>query len=372
MEKAGSFSFSQFKDKNLDADVVNLFSTPLESYKAPDNQIVEWHSKASDINQDSDEEMTDKKNEKPKHYLPPEIKDQQAERTLFLGNLPFEMTTKELKKLVKPYGTIEALRFRSVPFKESFVPKQTNAKKYTQCDENRKTKNAYVVFTTPESCQEACKKIHNVVHSGFHIHADLVHAEKKKSKFCVFVGNLPYVIEEEELRTHFSTVGEIDYVRIIRDQDGIRSKGFAYVNFCDVEAMHRAIQLNEKTELSGKTLRVFRAKDQQKQGDQGRRYQEQAPVKSRNNTGQNSRAGANNAPVKERIAEKKASRRELRAAQFGKPYGEGAEKYDPTKRSKKRSRPETEEKPQKKAPSLEQKFKKYGKTANAKRQKTTK
>jgi hypothetical protein len=151
--------------------------------------------------------------------------------------------------------------------------------------------------------------------------------------------------------------------------------------------MHRAIQLNEKTELSGKTLRVFRAKDQQKQGDQGRRYQEQAPVKSRNNTGtlchdglitdfwslgQNSRAGANNAPVKERIAEKKASRRELRAAQFGKPYGEGAEKYDPTKRSKKRSRPETEEKPQKKAPSLEQKFKKYGKTANAKRQKTTK
>jgi RNA recognition motif-containing protein len=59
--------------------------------------------------------------EKPKHYLPPEIKDQQAERTLFLGNLPFEMTTKELKKLVKPYGTIEALRFRSVPFKESFV-----------------------------------------------------------------------------------------------------------------------------------------------------------------------------------------------------------------------------------------------------------
>jgi hypothetical protein len=43
-------------------DVVNLFSTPLESYKAPDNQIVEWHSKASDINQDSDEEMTDKKN----------------------------------------------------------------------------------------------------------------------------------------------------------------------------------------------------------------------------------------------------------------------------------------------------------------------
>ena len=54
---------------------------------------------------------------------------------------------------------------------------------------------------------------------------------KKELSKGIFVGNLPFGIEDEALWTHFGECGNIQDVRIIRDQTNGLGKGFGYVNF---------------------------------------------------------------------------------------------------------------------------------------------
>lgn len=45
----------------------------------------------------------------------------------------------------------------------------------------------------------------------------------------VFVGNLPWQITEDEVKEHFSQVGEVKDVKIIKDRETNKSKGFGFV-----------------------------------------------------------------------------------------------------------------------------------------------
>ena len=55
--------------------------------------------------------------------------------------------------------------------------------------------------------------------------------ESKKNDYetTVFIGNLPFRIEEEDVRSHFEQAGTVEYVRIIRDPVTLQGKGFGYV-----------------------------------------------------------------------------------------------------------------------------------------------
>lgn len=57
----------------------------------------------------------------------------------------------------------------------------------------------------------------------------------------IFIGNLPWVLNEEDLRKHFSDCGEMLNVRIIRDGRTFIGKGFGYIMFADKEGMRKAI-----------------------------------------------------------------------------------------------------------------------------------
>ena len=47
----------------------------------------------------------------------------------------------------------------------------------------------------------------------------------------MFVGNLPFDVQDEDLYSHFSRCGEIEFVRIVRDKKTNIGKGFGYVQF---------------------------------------------------------------------------------------------------------------------------------------------
>lgn len=49
-----------------------------------------------------------------------------AERTIFVGNLPKDISTDELKKVFKKYGTIESARLRSAPIADTRLPKKVS------------------------------------------------------------------------------------------------------------------------------------------------------------------------------------------------------------------------------------------------------
>lgn len=47
----------------------------------------------------------------------------------------------------------------------------------------------------------------------------------------IYIGNLPYRTSENDLRRIFKRFGEIRSVRVIRDQNTGRSRGFAFLTF---------------------------------------------------------------------------------------------------------------------------------------------
>ncbi|KAJ6843385.1 polyadenylate-binding protein 2-like isoform X1 [Iris pallida] len=70
----------------------------------------------------------------------------------------------------------------------------------------------------------------------------------------VYVGNVHYSCTPEEVQQHFQSCGTVSRVTILTDKFG-QPKGFAYVEFLEVEAVQEALQLNE-SELHGRLLKV--------------------------------------------------------------------------------------------------------------------
>ena len=65
----------------------------------------------------------------------------------------------------------------------------------------------------------------------------------------IFVGSLPFSIEEADLRESFEAYGAVDSVKIITDKFTGRSKGFGFVEMPNDEEALKAIE-----ELNGATV----------------------------------------------------------------------------------------------------------------------
>jgi RNA recognition motif-containing protein len=85
----------------------------------------------------------------------------------------------------------------------------------------------------------------------------------------IFVGNLSFNTEEPQLEQLFGAIGQVDSVRLMRDRDTGRSRGFAFVEMAD-DAQGRAAceQLNQQT-LDGRRLTVNEARPQEQRKPQG-------------------------------------------------------------------------------------------------------
>ena len=57
----------------------------------------------------------------------------------------------------------------------------------------------------------------------------------------IYVGNMPFSMNEGQLRTLFEGFGEVDSVNVITDRDTGRPRGFAFVEMNDDESAQKAI-----------------------------------------------------------------------------------------------------------------------------------
>ena len=72
----------------------------------------------------------------------------------------------------------------------------------------------------------------------------------------IFVGSLPFSIDEADLRESFEAYGTVDSVKIITDKFTGRSKGFGFVEMSNDEEAQKAIdELNGAT-VEGRTIVV--------------------------------------------------------------------------------------------------------------------
>ena len=78
-------------------------------------------------------------------------------------------------------------------------------------------------------------------------------------RYRCFVGNLPYVATEEDLREIFERYGTVASVVIMVDETG-RPKGFGFVNYESVVAGAKAVEELDGYELHGRTITVTEGK----------------------------------------------------------------------------------------------------------------
>lgn len=76
----------------------------------------------------------------------------------------------------------------------------------------------------------------------------------------LFVGNVPYQITEDELKSAFSEAGEVESVAIITDKMTGRPRGFVFVEMATDEGAQKAIEIMDGKEIGGRALNVNIAK----------------------------------------------------------------------------------------------------------------
>ena len=77
----------------------------------------------------------------------------------------------------------------------------------------------------------------------------------------LFVGNLPYTANEQDLQSFFADNGvTIDTVTVMRDRFTGQARGFGFVEINDDTAAQRAVDSCHGKELMGRTLVVNEAR----------------------------------------------------------------------------------------------------------------
>ena len=77
----------------------------------------------------------------------------------------------------------------------------------------------------------------------------------------LFVARLSFDVNEDELRNHFSTHGEITECSIAKDRDTGKSRGFAFVKFASRKAGEKAIKELDGSEIQGRKISVQESND---------------------------------------------------------------------------------------------------------------
>ncbi len=85
----------------------------------------------------------------------------------------------------------------------------------------------------------------------------------------LYVGNLPFSVTEDELRSLFEQHGSIASVNVITDRDTGRARGFAFVEMDEASAADKAMSALDGTEMGGRSLKVNEAQDKRGGGGGG-------------------------------------------------------------------------------------------------------
>jgi len=72
----------------------------------------------------------------------------------------------------------------------------------------------------------------------------------------IFIANLDWTITSEDLKTTFSTFGDVHYAHVVFEKETKRSRGYGYVEMEDANAAIAAIQALNGMEINGRAIDV--------------------------------------------------------------------------------------------------------------------
>lgn len=133
-------------------------------------------------------------------------------------------------------------------------------------DQGRSKGYGFVHYETEEAAETAIEKVDGkmlkdkIVYVGkFKRKAEReedVTSEKKYTN--IFVKNLDESVTEDDMKEQFGGFGEITSLALMSNEEG-KSKGFAFINFQDMETAKKAVEEKNGHEFKGKVMFVGRA-----------------------------------------------------------------------------------------------------------------
>ncbi|KAL1371346.1 hypothetical protein HN51_001561 [Arachis hypogaea] len=171
---------------------------------------------------------------------------------LFVGNLPFDVDSQRLAMLFEQAGTVEIA--------EVIYNRATD----------RSRGFGFVTMSTVEEADRAVEKF-----SGYELDGRTLTVNKAAprgsqpersprtfdSSLRVYVGNLPWDVDNIRLEQIFSEHGKVEQARIVYDRETGRSRGFGFVTMSSETDMNDAIAALDGQSLDGRSLRVSVAEE---------------------------------------------------------------------------------------------------------------
>ncbi|TMW65803.1 hypothetical protein Poli38472_003568 [Pythium oligandrum] len=199
--------------------------------------------------------------------LTPANDPEKSDRTVFVGNVSLDASSKDVKQFFSSCGKVEAVRLRFLPVAGTAVNEHGNQKLMMKVCANKKIFtdkrdfcHAYVTFASKESI-DAALKLNRSIFMDKAIRVDH-ESPKVDPQRSVFVGNLSFRVTDEAIWAFFDKQlksdeepAPVENVRVIRDRDTGEGKGFGYVLLKSKALAAKALSLQGK-KLEQRELRV--------------------------------------------------------------------------------------------------------------------
>ncbi|CAN6197722.1 unnamed protein product [Urochloa humidicola] len=172
------------------------------------------------------------------------------EAKVYVGNLPYDVDSERLAQLFEQAGVVEVA--------EVIYNRET--------DQSRGF--GFVTMSTIEEAEKAVEMFHR-----YDVNGRLLTVNKaaprgsrversprqqfgSSSSFRIYVGNLPWQVDDSRLVQMFSEHGKVVDARVVYDRETGRSRGFGFVTMATQDELDDAIAALDGQSLDGRALRV--------------------------------------------------------------------------------------------------------------------
>jgi len=186
--------------------------------------------------------------------------DEQQQRTLYIGNISFEATEDDIIALIQNAGLTGLQSFSIV--------RNTSGRSHGY---------GFAVFESVEQAQ-AGHSLSGTELNGRQLRVNIAVFDNKKESINdryasntkrLYIGNIPYLTQENEVRELLEQFGVIENIDLIRDSNGV-SRGFAFVSFRLSQDANAAIDGLSGYRWNGRLLRVKSAHDKKERTQEER------------------------------------------------------------------------------------------------------
>ncbi|KAJ8639616.1 hypothetical protein MRB53_016310 [Persea americana] len=189
--------------------------------------------------------------EEDSYSAPPE------EVKIFVGNLPFDLESADLADLFNKAGVVESA--------EVIYNRET--------DQSRGF--GFVSMSTVEEVVKAIEMFDRYDINGRTLTVNKAAPRGSRAErpprdfepaFRVYVGNIPWQVDNLRLEQLFSEYGKVEEARIVFDRETGRSRGFGFVTMSSQIEMEDAIAALDGSNLDGRAIKVSMAQERPRRG----------------------------------------------------------------------------------------------------------